>query len=122
MGRTIDEVLASLTHDERVQVATRSEALREQAEALRCLHAMAEAASSETLGSDRRPEVDSLTRQSASFLRALRRQLEADGGRLDFVVQIPGRASMTLDDLDDAVSWGEAVDHTASDASFHRAS
>ncbi len=122
MGRTIDEVLASLTPDERVQVTKRSEALNERAEALRRLHAIAEAASADILGRGRGSEVGGLTSQAASFLHALRRRLEAEGGRLDFTVHIPERASMTLDDLADAASWGESVVRTTSDAPFHRAS
>lgn len=103
MGRSLEEVLASMPEDERDAVEARAAELRLEVDGLRELRLLAERTQeqlAQSLGI-KQPSVHKMERQSDLYLSTLRRFVEAAGGTLELVVTLPGMGTMRLKGLAD---------------------
>ena len=97
-GRSLDELLAELSPDQRKQVEVRSAELHAEVEglkALRKLAARSQEQMAEALGVTQ-PAVVKMERQADLYLSTLRRFVEAAGGTLELRVELPGTGVIHL--------------------------
>lgn len=97
-GRTLDELVAELTPDQRARVEARSAELHAEVEGLKALRKLA-ARSQEQIAQSlgvTQPTVVKIERQADLYLSTLRRFVEAAGGTLELRVELPGKGIMHL--------------------------
>lgn len=98
MGRTIEEVIASMPPESQARVKARTAELRAEVEGLKALRLLAERTQEQIaqgLGV-KQPAVLKIERQTDLYLSTLRRFVEAAGGTLELRVELPGSGVMRL--------------------------
>ena len=118
MGRTLDEVIASLPAGEQAAIEARYQELKQEVESLRELREIAGKAQIEvaTALNIKQPSVSKIEKQADMYLSTLRSYVEAVGGKLELIVKLPSRPALTLQSLGD-IAGGRAM---ASPAHDHR--
>lgn len=109
MGRKLRDHLAALPQERRERVAERREAMLAHADALRSLRerlGKPQTFIAEQLGMSQ-PAVSKMEHQTDMTLSALRAYVEALGGRVDVVVELPGQDPVRLESLADLDGDGE---------------
>ena len=98
MGRTINEVMASLPKERQTRIKARAAELRREVEGLKALRQLAERSQeqiAQSLGV-KQPSVLKIERQTDLYLSTLRRFVEAAGGTLELRVELPGTGVLRL--------------------------
>ncbi|MDR2187518.1 MAG: helix-turn-helix domain-containing protein [Azonexus sp.] len=98
MGRTLDDVMASLPQERRQRIEARANEIRREIDGLKALRKLAkrsQAQIAENLGI-KQPSVLKIERQTDLYLSTLRRFVEAAGGKLELRVELPGSGPLTL--------------------------
>jgi len=105
MGRSLDEVIASLPAEERRRIDQRVGELKAESETLQELRKLAERSQADVAAAlqVKQPAISRLERQTDMYLSTLRAYVEAVGGELDIVVRLPDRAEIRLKGLGDLV-------------------
>jgi len=109
MGRKLREHLAALPPARRERVAARRDEMLAHVDALRSLRerlGKPQTFVAEQLGMSQ-PAVSKMEHQTDMTLSALRAYVEALGGRVDIVVELPGQAPVRLESLADLDGDGE---------------
>jgi DNA-binding XRE family transcriptional regulator len=98
MGRTLDQVIASLPAERQDRIEARFNDLKDEVEGLRALRIAAGKAQADvaTALKIKQPSVSKIEKQADMYLSTLRSYVEAIGGTLDLVVTLPSRAPMRL--------------------------
>ena len=112
MGRTLDEVIASLPARERKQIEARYKELVQEINSLRDLRKdarLSQEAIAKNLGISQ-PAVSKMERQADMSLSTLRSYIEAIGGTLDLIIRMPGKPPVHLELLGDLREQDEEVD------------
>ena len=106
MARTLDEVIATLPDARKARVEARFQELREEVEGLRELRRAAGKAQAEIASAlnIKQPSVSKIEKQADMYLSTLRNYVEAIGGKLDLVVQLPARPPMLIQRLGDVTA------------------
>lgn len=97
-GRTLDELMAELSPEQRARVEARTAQLRAEIEGLKALRKLA-ARSQEQIARSlgvTQPAIVKIERQTDLYLSTLRRFVEAAGGTLELRVELPGTGPFTL--------------------------
>ena len=103
VGRTLEEIMDTLSSDDRAAVEARSLELHAEVEglkALRLLTKRSQAQIAQALGV-KQPAVLKIERQTDLYLSTLRRFVEAAGGTLELRVELPGKGVMHLTGMGD---------------------
>jgi DNA-binding XRE family transcriptional regulator len=110
MGRTLDEVMATLPAERREAVEARFRALKDDVEGLRALREIAGKAQAEvaTALGIKQPSVSKVEKQTDMYLSTLRSYVEAVGGTLDLVVTLPNHAPLRLKSVGYAMAADDA--------------
>lgn len=98
MGRTIEEVIATMSPESQARIKVRSAELHAEVEGLKALRLLAERTQEQIaqgLGV-KQPAVLKIERQTDLYLSTLRRFVEAAGGTLELRVQLPGSGVISL--------------------------
>ncbi len=103
MGRTLDEVRASLPPERRARIDARYQELKAEVESLGALRQVAGKAQAEIAAAlhIKQPSVSKIERQADMYLSTLRHYIEAIGGELELVVRLPSRPALRLHGLGD---------------------
>ncbi len=127
MGRTLDQVIASLPAERQRRIETRFNDLKGEVESLRELRMAAGKAQADvaTALKIKQPSVSKIEKQADMYLSTLRSYVEAIGGTLDLVVTLPSRAPLRLRHIRDvgiraAASTGESGKRAGQAASKSR--
>lgn len=106
MGRSIDDVIAALPEERQNRIDARFHALKDEVESLGELRRLAGKAQAEIAAVLRikQPSVSKIENQTDMYLSTLRSYVEAIGGQLDLIVQLPDRAPIRLECLGDLVA------------------
>lgn len=105
MGRTIDQVVASLPVSRQERIESRAAELIDEVEGLRELRLVAGKAQIEIAAAlnVKQPSVSKIERQTDMYLSTLRNYVEAIGGKLELVVKLPSHAPLRLERLGDVM-------------------
>ena len=117
MGRTRQDIMKSLTPDERADIDARVAELSREIEGLKALRRLAKRSQEQIahgLGVTQ-PAVHKMERQADLYLSTLRRFVEAAGGVLELKVELPGHGAFSLTGL------GDLVDDDAQDGAREEA-
>ena len=98
MGRTRQEIMDSLSPQDRAEVEELSAKLHAEVEGLKALRLLAKRSQeqiAQSLGV-KQPSVLKIERQADLYLSTLRRFVEAAGGTLELRVELPGTGAFTL--------------------------
>jgi DNA-binding XRE family transcriptional regulator len=98
LGRTLDEMIASMPADAQARIAERTAQLQIEVEGLKALRKLAQRSQeqiAQSLGV-KQPAVVKIERQADLYLSTLRRFIEAAGGKLELRVELPGTGAFTL--------------------------
>jgi hypothetical protein len=98
MGRSLDDVLASLPDDRRARVEARARELIDEVESLRELRRISGKAQNDIasfLGM-KQPSVSKIEKQTDMYLSTLRNYIDAIGGELELIVRLPSRPPLRL--------------------------
>ena len=98
MGRTMNEVMASLPKERQERIRARAAELSREIEGLKALRQLADRSQeqiAQSLGI-KQPSVLKIERQTDLYLSTLRRFVEAAGGKLELRVELPGTGPFTL--------------------------
>ncbi len=98
MGRTRQEIMESLSADDRAEVGARTAELHSEVEGLKALRLLAKRSQDQIaqgLGV-KQPAVLKMEQQTDLYLSTLRRFVEAAGGTLELRVTLPGKGVMSL--------------------------
>lgn len=98
MGRTIDEVMASLPKERQARIKARAAELHREVDGLKALRLLAQRSQeqiAQSLGV-KQPSVLKIERQTDLYLSTLRRFVEAAGGTLELRVELPGTGVIHL--------------------------
>lgn len=103
MGRSLTDVVASLPLDQQAEIETRYQQMRQEVEGLRELRQIAGKAQEDiaTALNIKQPSVSKIEKQADMYLSTLRSYVEAVGGKLELIVQLPGAPALRLDRLGD---------------------
>lgn len=103
MGRTLDDMMATLPDARRRKVEARSTELIAEVEGLKALRQLAERSQAEMASVLRikQPSVHKIEKQTDLYLSTLRRYVEAAGGTLELRVELPGKGIMHLTGVGD---------------------
>jgi len=103
MGRTIDDVIASLPPERRERVEARFQELKDEVESLRELRQVAGKAQADVAAAlnIKQPSVSKIEKQADMYLSTLRSYVQAIGGDLELVVRLPARTAIRLQHLGD---------------------
>lgn len=120
MGRSIDQDIASLPHDQQDQIEARFHELQQEVEGLRELRQIAGKAQEDvaTALNIRQPSVSKIENQADMYLSTLRSYVEAIGGKLELTVKLPARPRVRIEHLGDLTQ--PAVKPSARRASSRR--
>jgi DNA-binding XRE family transcriptional regulator len=98
MGRTIQDVIASMPAESQARIKSRTAELHAEVEGLKALRLLSERTQEQIaqgLGI-KQPAVLKIERQTDLYLSTLRRFVEAAGGTLELRVQLPGSGVIRL--------------------------
>lgn len=98
MGRTLDEVMASLPQERQDSIRARAAEMLAEVEGLKALRKLA-ARSQEQIAQSlgiKQPGIVKIERQTDLYLSTLRRFIEAAGGTLELRVELPGTGAFVL--------------------------
>lgn len=98
MGRTVKQIKAAMTPEDRVEVEARTPELIAEVEGLKAFRVLAERSQeqiAESLGI-KPPSVHKIEKQTDLYLSTLRRFVEAAGGSLELRVELPGKGALRL--------------------------
>jgi transcriptional regulator with XRE-family HTH domain len=98
MGRTMNEVMASLPKERQERIRARAAELSREIEGLKALRQLADRSQeqiAQSLGI-KQPSVLKIERQTDLYLSTLRRFVEAAGGTLELRIDLPGTGAFTL--------------------------
>ena len=101
MGRTREEIMASLPKARQAKIEARAAELQSEVEGLKALRLLAQRSQeqiAESLGV-KQPSVLKIERQTDLYLSTLRRFVEAAGGTLELRVELPGKGVLHLTGL-----------------------
>lgn len=106
MGRSLNEVIASLPKARRTNISNRFRALKKQVESLQSLRKAAGKAQVEMAASLNisQPSVSKIEKQTDMYLSTLRSFVVALGGDLDLVVRFPKQEPIYLEGLGEVVA------------------
>jgi transcriptional regulator with XRE-family HTH domain len=101
VGRSIDQVIASLPRDQQEQIEARYDELRQEVEGLRGLRQIAGKAQEDvaTALNIKQPSVSKIENQADMYLSTLRSYVEAIGGKLELTVKLPARPPVRIEHL-----------------------
>ncbi len=113
MGRTLDEVIASLPADEQAAIEARYQELKQEVEGLRELRELAGKAQIDVAAAlnIKQPSVSKIEKQADMYLSTLRSYVEAVGGKLELTVKLPLRPALKLQSLGDVAVGNVAHTH-----------
>jgi len=103
MGRSHEQIMATLPEGRRRQIEARTQELVAEVEGLKALRQLAQRSQeqiAETLGV-KQPSVHKIERQTDLYLSTLRRFVEAAGGTLELRVELPGKGVLHLTGVGD---------------------
>lgn len=105
MGRNLNQIISKLPPERQQRIEARYQELRQEVESLRELRQIAGRAQAEIAASlnIKQPSVSKIEKQTDMYLSTLRSYVEAIGGKLELVVELPERPSIKLQNLGDAV-------------------
>ncbi len=98
MGRTVKQIKAAMTPEDRAEVEARTAELIAEVEGLKAFRMLAERSQeqiAESLGI-KQPSVHKIEKQTDLYLSTLRRFVEAAGGSLELRVELPGKGVLHL--------------------------
>jgi predicted XRE-type DNA-binding protein len=98
LGRTLNEVIASMSPESQARIAARSAELHAEVEGLKALRKLAQRSQeqiAQSLGV-KQPAIVKIERQTDLYLSTLRRFVEAAGGTLELRVELPGMGVLHL--------------------------
>ncbi len=98
MGRTVKQIKAAMTPEDRAEVEARTAELIAEVEGLKAFRLLAERSQeqiAESLGI-KQPSVHKIEKQTDLYLSTLRRFVEAAGGSLELRVELPGKGVLHL--------------------------
>lgn len=98
MGRTVKQIKAAMTPEDRAEVDARTAELIAEVEGLKAFRVLAERSQeqiAESLGI-KQPSVHKIEKQTDLYLSTLRRFVEAAGGSLELRVELPGKGVLHL--------------------------
>ena len=98
MGRTLKQIKAAMTPEDRAEVDARTAELIAEVEGLKAFRVLAERSQeqiAESLGI-KQPSVHKIEKQTDLYLSTLRRFVEAAGGSLELRVELPGKGVLHL--------------------------
>jgi predicted transcriptional regulator len=98
MGRTVKQIKAAMTPENRAEVDARTAELIAEVEGLKAFRVLAERSQeqiAESLGI-KQPSVHKIEKQTDLYLSTLRRFVEAAGGSLELRVELPGKGVLHL--------------------------
>jgi predicted transcriptional regulator len=98
MGRTVKQIKAAMTPEDRAEVEARTVELIAEVEGLKAFRVLAERSQeqiAESLGI-KQPSVHKIEKQTDLYLSTLRRFVEAAGGSLELRVELPGKGVLHL--------------------------
>lgn len=100
---TVEQVVASLPHEQQEQIEARFDQLRQEVDSLRELRQIAGEAEGDmaTALSIKQPSVSKIEKQADMYLSTSRGYVEAIGGKLELTVKLPERAPVRIEHLDD---------------------
>ena len=106
MARSLDDVLASLPEARRTRVEGRARELIDQVESLGELRRVAGRAQIDIAAAlnVKQPSVSKIEKQTDMYLSTLRSYVEAVGGTLELIVQLPDHAPLRLEHLGDVAA------------------
>lgn len=109
MGRSLDDVIASLPQEERDRIDARHAELMQDVEGLRALRQFAGKAQADVAAAlkIKQPSVSKIENQADMHVSTLRSYVEAVGGKLELTVRLPRRPAVrihTLGDVPAAIS------------------
>lgn len=109
MGRTIDEIIASLPRKRQQRIEKRYQELKNEVETLRELRQAAGKAQAQIAAAlnIKQPSVSKIERQTDMYLSTLRSYVEAIGGELELTVRFPSRPPVRLRQLAEALDVPE---------------
>jgi len=101
MGRTLSEMIAALPKQRRERIVARYLELRDDVESLRELRKVVDKVQADIAATlkIKQPSVSKMEKQTDMYLSTLRSYVEAIGGKLDLVVQLPSRRTIHLNQL-----------------------
>ena len=98
MGRTLKQIKAAMTPEDRAEVEARTAELIAEVEGLKAFRVLAERSQeqiAESLGI-KQPSVHKIEKQTDLYLSTLRRFVEAAGRSLELRVELPGKGVLHL--------------------------
>jgi DNA-binding XRE family transcriptional regulator len=98
MGRTVKQIKAAMTPEDRAEVEARTAELIAEVEGLKAFRVLAKRSQeqiAESLGI-KQPSVHKIEKQTDLYLSTLRRFVEAAGGSLELRVELPGKGVLHL--------------------------
>ncbi|PDS43339.1 XRE family transcriptional regulator [Rhizobium anhuiense] len=106
MGRSLDEVVASLPPEDREQIDARYAELVQEVEGLRALRQIAGKAQADIAAAlkIKQPSVSKIENQADMHISTLRSYVEAVGGELELTVRLPKRPAVRIHTLGDATT------------------
>lgn len=103
MGRSINEVIATLPPDRQARIEARHDELKREIEGLRALRQIAGKAQEDvaTALKIKQPSVSKIEKQTDMYLSTLRSYVEAIGGKLELTVTLPAHPALRLHGIGD---------------------
>jgi DNA-binding XRE family transcriptional regulator len=103
LGRTLDEVIATMSPESQARVAAKAEQMRAEIEGLKALRLLADRSQEQIAQAlaISQPAVLKIERQTDLYLSTLRRFVEAAGGTLELRVELPGKGVLRLTGMGD---------------------
>ena len=99
----LEEIMADMSDERRARIDARVEEIAREVEGLKALRELTERSQqqiAQTLGI-KQPAVHKMEKQADLYLSTLRRFVEAAGGKLELVIDLPGKGSMRLTGIGD---------------------
>ncbi len=105
MGRSLNEVIASLPEARRARVEARAQELKDEVQSLGELRRAAGKAQTDIAAAlkIKQPSVSKIEQQADMYLSTLRSYVEAMGGELELTVKLPSRPPIHLRSLGDVL-------------------
>jgi len=106
MGHRFEDVIASLSQDERARIDARDAELTQGVEGLRALRQIAGKAQADVAAAlnIKQPSVSKIEKQADMHVSTLRSYVEAVGGELELTVRLPKRPAVRIRALGDAAT------------------
>jgi DNA-binding XRE family transcriptional regulator len=106
VGKTLQEVLASLPEDQQERIEVLFQEMNQEVESLRQLRQIAGKVQADIAAAlhIKQPSVSRIEKQTDMYLSTLRGYVEAIGGELELIVRLPSRPPLRLQQLGDVFS------------------